>query len=62
MTAQPIKRVCPDCGADLVLRTNHRSETEFYGCSDYPRCTFTMPVPADEYMRRAGATTLPGFD
>jgi ssDNA-binding Zn-finger/Zn-ribbon topoisomerase 1 len=62
VTALPIKRTCPDCGAELVLRTNRKTETDFYGCSDWPRCTFTMEIPAYEHMLRAGASQLPGFE
>jgi ssDNA-binding Zn-finger/Zn-ribbon topoisomerase 1 len=57
-----MKRICPTCGAELKLRTNRKTETEFYGCERWPDGQFTMPVPADEYMRRAGAATLPGFE
>ena len=31
--------VCPRCGGRLVLRRG--AHGEFYGCSNYPRCTFT---------------------
>lgn len=30
--------ICPRCGGKLVLR---RGKTEFWGCSNYPRCKFT---------------------
>ena len=38
--------ICPRCGGQLVLRTVKRGPNEgnqFYGCSNYPRCTFTRP-------------------
>ena len=31
--------ICPRCGGKLVLRTS-RDGRQFYGCSNYPRCTF----------------------
>ncbi len=33
--------VCPKCNNKLVLRKG--AHGEFYGCSTYPRCTFTLP-------------------
>lgn len=32
--------ICPRCGGNLVLRTS-KSGSEFYGCSNFPRCKFT---------------------
>ena len=33
--------LCPRCGSNLVLRNGKNGE--FYGCTGYPKCTFTMP-------------------
>jgi ssDNA-binding Zn-finger/Zn-ribbon topoisomerase 1 len=62
MKGEPTGHVCPDCGEPLVIRLNRSTETEFLGCSTYPECRFTTPVPADLVMRRAGAKPLPGFN
>jgi DNA topoisomerase-1 len=38
---------CPQCGGELVERMNRKKHI-FYGCSNYPRCTFAMsnrPLP-----------------
>lgn len=35
--------ICPRCGGELVLRKS-KSGNEFYGCSNYPKCTFTKHV------------------
>lgn len=35
--------ICPRCGGELVLRKN-KSGNEFYGCSSYPKCTFTKEI------------------
>ncbi|MFW6150771.1 MAG: type I DNA topoisomerase [Chloroflexota bacterium] len=38
---------CPQCGGELVERMS-RKKRVFYGCSNYPRCTFTTgnrPLP-----------------
>jgi restriction system protein len=39
--------VCPQCGAELVLRTAQRGPNpgkKFWGCSDFPKCRFTKPL------------------
>ena len=42
---------CPDCGSDLVQRRNRKGKSRnktFYGCSNYPTCTFAVnqrPLP-----------------
>ena len=38
-------RTCPDCGANLVIRTGSRGK--FLGCSKYPKCRHTENVPPD---------------
>ena len=38
---------CPSCGSDMVGRTAKRGATagsQFWGCSQYPRCRGTRPV------------------
>lgn len=35
------RMTCPKCSNKLVLRKG--AHGEFYGCSAYPRCTFTLP-------------------
>lgn len=34
------QKICPYCNAELVLRSGKYGE--FYGCSNYPRCRYTM--------------------
>ncbi|MBQ6970663.1 topoisomerase DNA-binding C4 zinc finger domain-containing protein [bacterium] len=34
-----LKEKCPNCGGDLLLRTNKRKQ-KFIGCSNYPNCNF----------------------
>lgn len=36
---------CPKCEGFLVMRTNSQSKNRFWGCSEYPQCCFTRPVP-----------------
>lgn len=43
-TIQNINRICPRCGAELVLRTAKKGEhsgEQFYGCSKFPKCRYT---------------------
>lgn len=40
-------RVCPSCGAEMVLRTARAGAnpgSRFWGCSRYPKCRATRPV------------------
>jgi restriction system protein len=39
--------VCPQCGAELVLRTAQRGPNpgkKFWGCSSFPKCRFTKSL------------------
>jgi restriction system protein len=41
------RKFCPKCERELVLRTAKKglgAGRQFWGCSTYPRCKFTMPV------------------
>lgn len=40
------ENICPRCGGKLVLR--HGRNGDFYGCSNYPRCTFTKRMNPKE--------------
>ncbi|WP_230972203.1 DNA topoisomerase I [Archaeoglobus neptunius] len=35
---------CPECEGELVLRKS-KAKKRFIGCSNYPDCTFTLPLP-----------------
>ncbi|MHC1585542.1 MAG: DNA topoisomerase I [Candidatus Syntropharchaeia archaeon] len=35
---------CPECGSELIIRRSKRG-LRFIGCSKYPECTFTLPLP-----------------
>ena len=32
---------CPSCGEELVVRTNKRDQSKFFGCSNFPKCKYT---------------------
>lgn len=36
--------VCEKCKSDLIIRRGHRG-SRFIGCSGYPECRFTLPLP-----------------
>jgi hypothetical protein len=41
------KRICPQCGKPLVLRTAQKGPykgNQFYGCSGYPECRYTQTI------------------
>jgi ssDNA-binding Zn-finger/Zn-ribbon topoisomerase 1 len=52
----------PSCGGVMVKRTNRAIGSEFLGCSEYPACTETQPIPESVWMRQAGSPELPLFD
>jgi DNA topoisomerase-1 len=35
---------CEKCGSELLIRRGHRG-SRFIGCSGYPECRFTLPLP-----------------
>ncbi|MCR5845717.1 MAG: DNA topoisomerase I [bacterium] len=37
--------VCPKCGHDLLLKSSARTRSQFIGCSAWPDCDVTYPVP-----------------
>jgi len=59
---KPLAHVCPQCRAELVERTNRATGVSFLGCSRWPECEYTTPLPTDIVMRRLGAEPLPGFE
>ncbi|HLJ81217.1 MAG TPA: type I DNA topoisomerase [Ktedonobacterales bacterium] len=45
--------ICPECGGDLVERKSRKSAKLFYGCANYPTCTYAvwdrpLPLPCPE--------------
>ena len=43
------QKVCPKCESTMVLRTARKRDSagsQFWGCSSYPRCRYTMPLVA----------------
>ena len=43
------RKVCPKCESEILLRTARKGGSagaQFWGCSTYPRCRYTMPLAA----------------
>ncbi len=37
---------CPKCGKDLQIRTSSKTRSTFVGCSGWPECDVTFPLPS----------------
>ena len=61
MSTPGVRIACPACGMAMVERANKTTGGTFMGCSGYPDCTETQPVPAYLTLLRQGAPALPGF-
>lgn len=53
---------CTACGGQLIERENRQNGGRFLGCSNYPQCAHTAPIPAFVYQVRAGAAPPPGME
>ena len=57
-----VAKTCPKCAPDrLVVKRRRQTGVEFLGCSNWPECDYTEPLPLDMQLRRQGANQLPGF-
>lgn len=36
---------CPGCGGELRIITSKKTKKRFVGCSNYPKCTTSFPLP-----------------
>jgi ssDNA-binding Zn-finger/Zn-ribbon topoisomerase 1 len=39
---------CPKCSSPMILRTNSKTGSQFYGCSKFPKCTGTKGYSAQQ--------------
>ena len=46
ITTEATEQVCPDCGSPMVVKLGKRGK--FLGCTNYPECRKTMPMPGQE--------------
>jgi ssDNA-binding Zn-finger/Zn-ribbon topoisomerase 1 len=59
---ETITKACPECGKDLEVQVQLQDPMdEFLGCSQWPKCKYTEPLPVDIQLRRKGVVQLPGF-
>ena len=58
-----VSKTCPRCGpaTRLTVRQNGETGADFLGCTRWPDCKHTEPLPLDMQLRRQGAEPLPGF-
>jgi DNA topoisomerase I len=56
MSNQPITviKFCPLCGRAMIERTNTTNGSAFIGCTGYPDCRHTEPLPESVKLRRQG--------
>ncbi|MCL2883602.1 MAG: DNA topoisomerase I, partial [Coriobacteriia bacterium] len=45
VTADARMGACPVCGSDLLLKSSAKTRSSFIGCSGWPDCDVTYPVP-----------------
>lgn len=57
-----IEKRCEWCGAELVVKRNRKTGTEFLGCLRWPECSYREPVPESIKLRLPGAPVLPGME
>lgn len=44
VAAEAARPRCKKCGAKMIKRENSRTGEWFWGCSKYPKCTYTLPL------------------
>lgn len=49
-----IVKPCKKCGQSLEIKRNRETGEEFFGCSAWPSCTYTEPLPEAIKLRRQG--------
>jgi len=37
-------KICPNCGAPLVMRHSNKTGKDFYACSKFPKCKYTVGI------------------
>ncbi|MBQ9736274.1 MAG: type I DNA topoisomerase [Clostridia bacterium] len=54
----PIKALCPDCGAQILVRRTH-GKSLFYSCERYPECKFSVwDMPTEQTCPDCGQMLL----
>lgn len=56
--SEHIVKACPRCRALLTIKRNSETGEEFLGCSSFPNCRYTEPLPEAIRLRRQGQRGL----
>ena len=59
--SKPTTLLCKECWKPMVIRENSETGEEFLGCSQYPMCKATSPLPEHIRLETMGAKRLEGF-
>lgn len=57
-----LKKRCPRCGWEMVKRKNKENGSEFLGCTQWPTCQHTEPIPEDVRMQMLGQDVAPRLE
>ena len=57
VTQDQLPDACPSCGSSLVKRVRRRDGSLFFGCTAYPDCDYTQPLPARKRAQSTGANS-----
>lgn len=52
--SEHIVKPCPRCREPLEIKRNRETGQEFLGCSMWPKCLHTEPLPEAIVLRRQG--------
>ena len=52
---------CPNCGSDLRVIVSKATGKRFVGCSNFPKCSTSFPLPQRGALRKAGANCKCGL-
>lgn len=45
---------CPKCGGNLIIRVSRKTGKQFVGCSSYPDCNVSYPLPQNAKIIKTG--------
>lgn len=54
LTKEHIVKPCKRCGKPMQVKTNRETGEDFLGCSAWPGCLHTEPLPEAIKLRRQG--------
>jgi HAD superfamily hydrolase (TIGR01549 family) len=57
MTQDKLPEACPSCGSSLVKRARGTDGSLFFGCTSYPSCRYTRPLPRSRRAQSISASS-----